>query len=163
MSDTIKCACSHCGAKYRLPVEAQGRRARCKRCGKKFEVPREKNLEDTILSWLAAPEEEEEEELAQPRVISMPDDRTRLKLRTSLPDNSRHRGRYSGDHPHKLTCPVLGRVAGRGGPGFRPDPDAASHAFHVLDNQVDCRHDHQRQHCRKRQPEADGDRLGTGR
>ena len=74
MSDTIKCACSHCGAKYRLPVEAQGRRARCKRCGKKFEVPREKNLEDTILSWLAAPEEEEEEELAQPRVISMPDE-----------------------------------------------------------------------------------------
>ena len=71
MADTIKCACSHCGAKYRLPVEAQGRSARCKRCGEKFDVPRETSLEDTILTWLAPPEEEEVE-VAQPRVISMP-------------------------------------------------------------------------------------------
>lgn len=71
MSDTIKCACSNCGAKYRLPIEAQGRSARCKRCGKGFQVPRQENLEDTILTWLSAPAEEEEE-VAQPRVISMP-------------------------------------------------------------------------------------------
>lgn len=72
MADTIKCACSHCGAKYRLPVEAQGRTARCKRCGDKFEVPRqESSLEDTILSWLTPPDEDEAE-VAQPRVISMP-------------------------------------------------------------------------------------------
>ena len=86
MSETIKCACSHCGAKYRLPVEAQGRSARCKRCGKKFQVPREKNLEDTILAWLSTPEEEEEQEAAQPRIISMPkeevaDDETTKKAR----------------------------------------------------------------------------------
>lgn len=86
VSDTIKCSCSHCGAKYRLPVEAQGRSARCKRCGKRFEVPRQENLEDTILSWLAAPEEEEQEEVARPRVISMPneqaaDDETAKRVR----------------------------------------------------------------------------------
>lgn len=75
MPDTIKCACSHCGAKYRLPLVAQGRVARCKRCGKKFEVPREESLEDTILTWLSVPEDEEEE-AAQPRVISMPKEPT---------------------------------------------------------------------------------------
>jgi DNA-directed RNA polymerase subunit RPC12/RpoP len=74
VSDTIKCACLQCGAKYRLPVEAQGRTARCKRCGKSFQVPRQMNLEDTIQSWLAGPADEEEEEVAQPRVISMPDE-----------------------------------------------------------------------------------------
>ncbi|MBK9121241.1 MAG: hypothetical protein IPM18_16790 [Phycisphaerales bacterium] len=72
MSDTIKCSCSHCGAKYRLPVEAQGRTARCKRCGERFEVPREQSLEDSILSWLTAPAEEEDEAPAQPKVISIP-------------------------------------------------------------------------------------------
>ena len=72
MADTIKCACSHCGAKYRLPVEAQGRSARCKRCGEKFEVPRGENLEDTILDWLTPAAGEEESEVGQPRVISMP-------------------------------------------------------------------------------------------
>lgn len=74
-SETIKCTCSHCGAKYRLPVEAQGRTARCKRCGEKFEIPRGQSLEDSILTWLTAPgEEEEREEVApaQPRVINMP-------------------------------------------------------------------------------------------
>ncbi len=73
MADTIKCACSHCGAKYRLPVEAQGRSARCKRCGQGFQVPQEASLEDTILTWLAVPEEEEEDAV-QPRIISMPDE-----------------------------------------------------------------------------------------
>ena len=61
MSDTIKCLCSHCGAKYRLPVEAQGRTARCKRCGEKFHVPAQDNLEDTILTWLSGAGDEEEE------------------------------------------------------------------------------------------------------
>ncbi|MEW6251784.1 MAG: hypothetical protein AB1716_14155 [Planctomycetota bacterium] len=73
MAETIKCNCSHCGAKYRLPIEAQGRTARCKRCGEKFHVPRSESLEDSILTWLTAPDEEEVEEAApaQPRVISM--------------------------------------------------------------------------------------------
>jgi tRNA(Ile2) C34 agmatinyltransferase TiaS len=72
VADTIKCACSHCGAKYRLPIEAQGRTARCKRCGDTFEVPRQESaFEDTILSWLTPPEEEEAH-VAKPRVISMP-------------------------------------------------------------------------------------------
>lgn len=74
MAETIKCTCSNCGAKYRLPVEAQGRTARCKRCGEKFEVPKEQSLEDSILTWLTVPEEEEAENgvPAKPRVISMP-------------------------------------------------------------------------------------------
>ena len=73
MAETIKTSCSHCGAKYRLPVEAQGRTARCKRCGERFQVPRSESLEDNILTWLSTPEEEEVEEAApaQPRVISM--------------------------------------------------------------------------------------------
>jgi DNA-directed RNA polymerase subunit RPC12/RpoP len=74
VAETIKCACSHCGAKYRLPMEAQGRTARCKRCGDKFDVPRQQSLEDSILTWLTSPEEEEAHEAApsQPRIISMP-------------------------------------------------------------------------------------------
>ncbi len=71
MADTIKCVCSHCGTKYRLPVEAQGRAARCKRCGEKFEVPRLQSLEDSILTWLNTPDDDEEAP-AQPRIISMP-------------------------------------------------------------------------------------------
>lgn len=75
MAETIKCTCSHCGAKYRLPVEAQGRVARCKRCGEKFAVPRAQSLEDTVLSWLGTGAEDDLEEApAQPRVISMPTD-----------------------------------------------------------------------------------------
>lgn len=76
MSDTIKCSCSHCGAKYRLPVEAQGRTAKCKRCGNKFDVPRQNSLEDSILTWLSAPNEDDVEDAApaKPRVISMPTD-----------------------------------------------------------------------------------------
>ncbi len=72
--ETIKCVCSNCGAKYRLPVEAQGRTARCKRCGEKFNVPQKQSLEDSILTWLNTPGEEDAEEAApaQPRVISMP-------------------------------------------------------------------------------------------
>lgn len=74
MPETIKCVCSHCGAKYRLPVEAQGRSARCKRCGEKFDIPREQSLEDSILTWLTSPEDQETEEVApaKPRIISMP-------------------------------------------------------------------------------------------
>lgn len=73
MSETIKCACSKCGAKYRLPVEAQGRTARCKRCGEKFTIPRAQSLEDSILTWLTMPEEDEAQEaVPAPRVISMP-------------------------------------------------------------------------------------------
>lgn len=76
MSDpeTIKCSCPKCGAKYRLPAEAQGRTARCKRCGEKFQIPREQSLEDSILTWLTSPAEEEQEHVApaKPRVISMP-------------------------------------------------------------------------------------------
>lgn len=75
MADSIKCTCSHCGAKYRLPVEAQGRTARCKRCGEKFAVPREESLEDSILSWLDSPAADEAEDaVPAPRVISMPTD-----------------------------------------------------------------------------------------
>ena len=85
VADTIKCACPHCGAKYRLPIEAQGRRARCKRCGQKFEVPREESLEDTILTWLTPAKEAEDAEVSRPRVISMPkepvDEEARKRVR----------------------------------------------------------------------------------
>lgn len=72
MSD-IKCECSTCGAKYRLPAEYQGRSARCKKCGNKFQVPaqEEKSLEDSVLDWLKEPEGEDEV-VEQPRVVSMP-------------------------------------------------------------------------------------------
>jgi PHP family Zn ribbon phosphoesterase len=74
VADFIKCNCPKCGAKYRLPVEFQGRRARCKKCGDKFEVPRTKTLEDSVLDWLSEAEAEEEKEqaVARPRVISIP-------------------------------------------------------------------------------------------
>ena len=74
MADFIKCRCGNCGAKYRLPVEFQGRKARCKKCGEKFGVPKKKKtLEDSVLDWLSEAEEAEREEVAaQPRVISLP-------------------------------------------------------------------------------------------
>jgi PHP family Zn ribbon phosphoesterase len=76
VADFVKCNCSNCGAKYRLPVEFQGRKARCKKCGAKFEVPKTKSLEDSVLDWLSEAEEEErereKENVAQPRVISIP-------------------------------------------------------------------------------------------
>lgn len=72
MSD-IKCLCSACGAKYRLPAEFGGRSARCKKCGEKFEVPKpDQTLEDSVLDWLKDAEEVEEEAVEKPRVISMP-------------------------------------------------------------------------------------------
>ncbi|TWT40391.1 hypothetical protein RAS1_41000 [Phycisphaerae bacterium RAS1] len=72
MSDMIKCACSHCGAKYRLPLEAQGRAVRCKKCNEKFEVPKSESLEESILSWLTDPDDEREESTSeQPKVINM--------------------------------------------------------------------------------------------
>lgn len=75
MSDTIKCACQSCGAKYRLPVESQGRRARCKKCGEVFAVPRVKTatVEDSILGWLDDPDPDGDT-VAMPRVINMPKD-----------------------------------------------------------------------------------------
>jgi hypothetical protein len=73
VSDTIKCLCQHCGAKYRLPLESQGRKARCKKCGEVFEVPKARSgdLEDSILDWLNEPDPDEET-VAMPRVINMP-------------------------------------------------------------------------------------------
>ena len=73
MSDTIKCACQNCGAKYRLPIESQGRKARCKKCGEVFNVPRlqPQNMEESILDWLSEPESQDEV-VAPPKVISMP-------------------------------------------------------------------------------------------
>ncbi len=74
MSDTIKCACEACGAKYRLPVEAQGRMARCKKCGAKFKVPQQKDrsLEDSVLEWLNDEPAEDVSDSAPPRVINAP-------------------------------------------------------------------------------------------
>jgi len=75
VAEFLKCRCAHCGAKYRLPLEAQGRTARCKKCGKKFAVPKAKDrtLEDSVLDWLSEAEEEQEV-AAQPRVINIPKD-----------------------------------------------------------------------------------------
>lgn len=74
MADFIKCNCPGCGAKYRLPVEFQGRKARCKKCGEKFAVPKkDKTLEDSVLDWLSEAEEQDTEEtIARPRVINIP-------------------------------------------------------------------------------------------
>lgn len=69
-TQTVKCTCSHCGAKYRLPIEAQGRKARCKKCGEHFSVPRAGDMEDSILAWLSEPDHEEDV-VDQPRVINM--------------------------------------------------------------------------------------------
>jgi DNA-directed RNA polymerase subunit RPC12/RpoP len=78
VSDTIKCVCTSCGAKYRLPVEAQGRTARCKQCGSKFEVPRvTQSLEDSIMAWLSGPSEDDTEETVdRPRVVNLPADKS---------------------------------------------------------------------------------------
>jgi DNA-directed RNA polymerase subunit RPC12/RpoP len=70
VSDTIKCTCANCGAKYRLPLESAGRTARCKKCGEKFQIPAERSVEDSVLDWLS--EAAEEEAVEQPRVINMP-------------------------------------------------------------------------------------------
>ena len=71
MSDSIKCSCPACGAKYRLPAEAQGRSARCKACGGKFDIPAARSLEDTVLDWLAEPRDVDDD-AEQPRVINIP-------------------------------------------------------------------------------------------
>ncbi len=75
MSDTIKCRCQSCGAKYRLAIESQGRKARCKKCGAIFAVPRLQSatVEDSILGWLDEPESDDDT-VERPRVISMPKD-----------------------------------------------------------------------------------------
>jgi PHP family Zn ribbon phosphoesterase len=73
VSDAIKVSCPQCSAKYRLPAEAQGRSARCKVCGTKFAVASPKSLDDSVLDWLTDQNDQEEEDLvAQPRVINMP-------------------------------------------------------------------------------------------
>ena len=73
MSDTIKCRCQNCGAKYRLAIESQGRKARCKKCGAIFAVPRLQSatVEDSILGWLDEPESDDDT-VERPRIISMP-------------------------------------------------------------------------------------------
>lgn len=74
MAETIKCVCNHCGAKYRLPIEAQGRSAKCKRCGEKFRIPQNQSLEDSILTWLGPPGGDDDDDVApaKPKVINMP-------------------------------------------------------------------------------------------
>lgn len=72
MSDTIKCACPNCHAKYRLPAEAAGRDARCKVCGSKFHIPQNKSLEDSVLDWLSEAPADPEDAVDRPRVINMP-------------------------------------------------------------------------------------------
>jgi hypothetical protein len=73
--DTVKCECPECGAKYRLPVETQGRSVRCKRCDNKFRVPRSQTtVEDSVLSWLADGGQEDEVSPLQPRVIHIPNE-----------------------------------------------------------------------------------------
>jgi len=86
VADFIKCICTACGAKYRLPVEFGGRTARCKKCSAKFEVPRDKGLEDSVLDWLSEADADEAP-VEQPRVISMP--------KSSTPDDS-----DAGRKPH---------------------------------------------------------------
>lgn len=77
MAELIKVSCSECGAKYRLPIEFQGRSARCKKCGAKFKIPADKNIEDSVLDWLSEGEGDEQEpettDNDKPRVVSMAD------------------------------------------------------------------------------------------
>ncbi len=72
MADLIKVICGECGAKYRLPIEFQGRSGKCKKCGAHFKVPVEKSLEDSVLDWLADDPEDEgaDEDSAQPRIVN---------------------------------------------------------------------------------------------
>jgi PHP family Zn ribbon phosphoesterase len=72
VSETVKCACEKCGAKYRLPIEYQGRSARCKKCGEKFKIPAEKSVEDSVLDWLTEAADAEEA-VDQPRIRSVAD------------------------------------------------------------------------------------------
>jgi ribosome-binding protein aMBF1 (putative translation factor) len=75
MGETIKCACPDCKAKYRLPAEAAGRKARCKICGTKFHVPGAVSLEDSVLNWLNDESfKTEEDSVDKPKVIQMPKD-----------------------------------------------------------------------------------------
>ena len=68
MAEKISVTCGECGAKYRLPIEFQGRTGKCKKCGAKFKVPVEKNIEDSVLDWLT--DEPEEQEVDQPRIVN---------------------------------------------------------------------------------------------
>lgn len=76
-------------------MEAQGRSARCKRCGEKFEVPKADSLEDSIMAWLAEPDDAEEA-LDRPRVVNLPSDsegghrrnNSPIRLKSSANDDS---------------------------------------------------------------------------
>ena len=54
MSESLRCRCPSCAAKYRFPAEAVGRRARCRECGVAFRVPmlEPNSLEDSVIMWL---------------------------------------------------------------------------------------------------------------
>lgn len=74
MSETLRCRCPSCAAKYRFPVEAVGRRARCKSCGVAFRVPtiESASLEDSVVMWLD--EAEQAQPISnQPRIITSKD------------------------------------------------------------------------------------------
>jgi predicted Zn finger-like uncharacterized protein len=82
----IRVRCPDCGAKYRLPASAAGRKARCAKCGRLFRaesntpgsnpsdrkapvpqrsrphVPKGVPSEDDILRWLAEAEDEADRE-----------------------------------------------------------------------------------------------------
>ena len=84
MPESIKCPCPQCGAKYRLPIETEGRAIRCKRCDHKFRVPKaEHSLEDSVLTWLDDGGSDEEETTTRPRVIRLGDEKP-----PSNPDDS---------------------------------------------------------------------------
>lgn len=71
VADQIKVICGECGAKYRLPIEFQGRSGKCKKCGAHFKVPVEKSLEDSVLDWLSDPADEAgDEDTVQPRIVN---------------------------------------------------------------------------------------------
>lgn len=86
MGDFIKTACSECGAKYRLPIEFQGRTARCKKCGAKFSIPANKNIEDSVLDWLTEGDVDDaaDEPAEAPRVVSMGDSGGKASVRKGL-------------------------------------------------------------------------------
>ncbi|MGE3180231.1 MAG: zinc-ribbon domain-containing protein [Phycisphaerae bacterium] len=72
MADCIKTSCPECSAKYRLPIESQGRSVRCKRCSHKFQIPQaESSLDDSIMAWLDD-EANDEATTLQPKVIQIP-------------------------------------------------------------------------------------------
>jgi hypothetical protein len=94
MAQYARCRCQQCGAKYKFPPEAAGRRAKCKECGAVFRVPvlEPVSLEDSVIMWL---DEIEETEPAsnRPRIVtssdvkkdSLPTSRRRIPLKQQNP------------------------------------------------------------------------------